>query len=156
MLRIGDGADVTGAFLQGARRCAELARHAGVRRAILKARSPSCGVAAHQGTQGLVPGPGVAAAALLSITLRLGDSQVDCNAGRWLHNVEAVLRIVSGVISGLFWFLLKMYALVFAVVWIRWTFPRTQFYGLLNLSWKILIPVSLFTLLLSSAMMKIL
>jgi len=56
---------------------------------------------------------------------------------------------------GVFWFLLKMYVLVFSVIWIRWTFPRTQFYGLLNLSWKILIPVSLFTLLLSSAMMKL-
>jgi NADH-quinone oxidoreductase subunit H len=61
-----------------------------------------------------------------------------------------------GVMSGLFWFLLKMYLLVFSVVWVRWTFPRTQFYGLLNLSWKILIPVSLFTLVLSSAMMKLL
>ena len=49
----------------------------------------------------------------------------------------------------------KMYFLIFSVVWIRWTFPRTQFYGLLNLSWKILIPVSLFTLILSSAMMKL-
>ena len=53
------------------------------------------------------------------------------------------------------WFLLKMYFLVFSVVWVRWTFPRTQFYGLLNLSWKILIPVSLFTLVLSGAMIKI-
>jgi NADH-quinone oxidoreductase subunit H len=53
------------------------------------------------------------------------------------------------------WFLLKMYFLVFSVVWVRWTFPRTQFYGLLNLSWKILIPVSLFTLLLSSAAIKV-
>ena len=49
----------------------------------------------------------------------------------------------------------KMYFLVFSVIWIRWTFPRTQFYGLLNLSWKILIPVSLFTLILTGAMMKI-
>ncbi len=61
-----------------------------------------------------------------------------------------------GMFSGAIWFLLKMYFLVFTVVWIRWTFPRTQFYGLLNLSWKILIPVSLFTLLLSSAMLKLL
>lgn len=60
-----------------------------------------------------------------------------------------------GVLPGVFWFLLKMYFLVFSVVWIRWTFPRTQFYGLLNLSWKILIPLSLFTLVLSSAMMKL-
>jgi len=60
-----------------------------------------------------------------------------------------------GALPGVFWFLVKMYALIFTVVWIRWTFPRTQFYGLLNLSWKILIPVSLFTLVLSSAMMKL-
>jgi NADH-quinone oxidoreductase subunit H len=60
-----------------------------------------------------------------------------------------------GVLPGLFWFLVKLYILVFGVVWIRWTFPRTQFYGLLNLSWKILIPVSLFTLVLSAAMMKL-
>jgi NADH-quinone oxidoreductase subunit H len=60
-----------------------------------------------------------------------------------------------GILPGVVWFLLKMYLLVFTVVWIRWTFPRTQFYGLLNLSWKILIPVSLLTLILSSAMMKL-
>ena len=60
-----------------------------------------------------------------------------------------------GVWSGPWWFLLKMYFLVFSVIWIRWTFPRTQFYGLLNLSWKILIPVSLVTLVLSSVMLKL-
>lgn len=60
-----------------------------------------------------------------------------------------------GLLPGVFWFLVKMYALVFSVVWVRWTFPRTQFYGLLNLSWKILIPVSLVTLILSSAMIKL-
>ena len=48
-----------------------------------------------------------------------------------------------------------MYALIFVVIWIRWTFPRTQFYGLLNLSWKILIPLSLFTLLLSGALITL-
>ena len=60
-----------------------------------------------------------------------------------------------GLWPGVFWFLVKMYALVFSVIWIRWTFPRTQFYNLLNLSWKILIPVSLFILLLSAVMIKI-
>ena len=60
-----------------------------------------------------------------------------------------------GILPGVFWFLAKMYFLIFTVVWIRWTFPRTQFYGLLNLSWKILIPLSLFTLILTSAMMKL-
>jgi NADH-quinone oxidoreductase subunit H len=60
-----------------------------------------------------------------------------------------------GVLSGIPWFLLKLYALIFVVVWIRWTFPRTQFYRLLNLSWEILIPISLGTLLLTAVMLKI-
>ena len=60
-----------------------------------------------------------------------------------------------GLFSGVVWFLIKMYFLVFSVVWVRWTFPRTQFYGLLNLSWKILIPISLVTLILSSALLKL-
>ncbi|MCU0782698.1 MAG: NADH-quinone oxidoreductase subunit NuoH [Verrucomicrobia bacterium] len=60
-----------------------------------------------------------------------------------------------GIWSGLFWFLIKLYLLIFTVVWIRWTFPRTQFYKLLNLSWKILIPISLATLVLTSVMLKL-
>ncbi|MBI4623814.1 MAG: NADH-quinone oxidoreductase subunit NuoH [Verrucomicrobia bacterium] len=60
-----------------------------------------------------------------------------------------------GLWPGVWWFLLKMYFLIFTVIWVRWTFPRTQFYGLLNLSWKILIPLSLFTLVLTSGLLKI-
>jgi NADH-quinone oxidoreductase subunit H len=60
-----------------------------------------------------------------------------------------------GVIWGLFWFLLKLYGLIFTVIWIRWTYPRTQFYELLNLSWKILIPISLFNLILTALQIKI-
>ena len=56
---------------------------------------------------------------------------------------------------GLHWFLIKMYALCFTVIWVRWSFPRTQFYGLLNLSWKILIPVSLVHLMITAIMLKL-
>ena len=56
---------------------------------------------------------------------------------------------------GVHWFLLKVYFLIFVVMWARWTFPRTTFYGLLNLSWKILIPVSLFNLVLTGAFIKV-
>jgi len=57
--------------------------------------------------------------------------------------------------SGVLWFLLKMYFLIFTVIWIRWTFPRTQFYELLNLSWKVLIPISFVNLILTSVMLKV-
>jgi NADH-quinone oxidoreductase subunit H len=73
--------------------------------------------------------------------------------GGWQSPVP--IALLSGPLWGPLWFLLKLYALVFTVMWIRWTFPRTQFYGLLNLSWKILIPISLFTLLLTSVQLKV-
>jgi NADH-quinone oxidoreductase subunit H len=60
-----------------------------------------------------------------------------------------------GAASGVWWFLLKLYALVFTVIWIRWTYPRTTFYSLLNLSWKILIPISLINLILTAGMLKV-
>ena len=55
------GADVTEAFLAGARSALEAARRAGARRAFLKERSPSCGVAATHVDDRLVDGPGVTA-----------------------------------------------------------------------------------------------
>ena len=74
----------------------------------------------------------------------------------FLGGWQSPFGALSGGWFGPVWFLLKMYALIFTVIWIRWTFPRTQFYSLLNLSWKILIPVSLVTLLLTAVMIKIL
>ena len=60
-----------------------------------------------------------------------------------------------GLLPGLHWFLIKMYLLCFTVIWVRWSFPRTQFYGLLNLSWKILIPIALAHLVLTAVMLKV-
>ncbi len=60
-----------------------------------------------------------------------------------------------GLFPGVWWFLLKIYLLIFTFIWIRWTFPRTTIYGLLNLSWKILVPISLFNLLLTAGLLKV-
>lgn len=60
-----------------------------------------------------------------------------------------------GLFPGVHWFLIKLYLLIFVVVWVRWTYPRTTIYGLLNVSWKVLIPFSLVNLLLTGAMLKV-
>ncbi len=60
-----------------------------------------------------------------------------------------------GFLPGIWWFLIKIYILIFTVIWIRWTYPRTQIYKLLNLSWKILIPFSLVNLLVTAAFIKV-
>lgn len=64
-----DGDDVTDAYDRGARAAVELAVAVGARRAVLKARSPSCGATqVYDGTftRELRDGEGVAAAALRS------------------------------------------------------------------------------------------
>jgi NADH-quinone oxidoreductase subunit H len=73
----------------------------------------------------------------------------------FLGGWQSPFGALSGGWWGPVWFLAKMYALITTVIWVRWTFPRTQFYRLLNLSWKILIPLSLFILLLTGAVMKL-
>jgi len=58
-------------------------------------------------------------------------------------------------ISGAIWFLMKLYPLIFIVIWFRWTFPRVRFDQLLNFSWKLLIPISILNLIVTAVVLKI-
>ena len=71
-----DGEDVTAAFRRGAEEALRLARENGCRRALLKARSPSCGPCAiYDGSfsHRVVPGDGVTAELLRAAGLALFD-----------------------------------------------------------------------------------
>ncbi len=57
--------------------------------------------------------------------------------------------------TGIIWFLLKVYLLMFFLVWIRWTYPRTRFDQLMNLCWKYLLPFSLVNLLITVVVVKL-
>jgi NADH-quinone oxidoreductase subunit H len=46
-------------------------------------------------------------------------------------------------IPGVFWFLGKVFTLLFVMIWIRWTFPRLRYDRLMNLGWKVLLPLGL-------------
>ena len=48
------------------------------------------------------------------------------------------------------WFFAKTFALIFLIMWFRWTFPRLRVDQLLNLEWKYLLPISLFNLILAT------
>ena len=44
---------------------------------------------------------------------------------------------------GIVWFMLKLSALLFFFIWVRWTYPRLRYDQLMDLGWKALLPLSL-------------
>ncbi len=50
------------------------------------------------------------------------------------------------------WFLLKIYLLFFIIVWVRGTFPRVRPDQLMVLGWKVLLPIALLNVVLTSSM----
>nr|WP_269140364.1 NADH-quinone oxidoreductase subunit NuoH [Pectinatus haikarae] len=67
------------------------------------------------------------AAAILTVTLFLGGWQ-------------------GPFLPGISWFILKVFAVIFVFMWIRWTFPRTRIDQMMALSWKVLLPLALFNI----------
>ncbi|MFI7467942.1 DUF523 domain-containing protein [Nonomuraea sp. NPDC049646] len=87
-----DGSDVTAEFVAGARAALEAARSAGVRLAVLKEGSPSCGaLAIHDGTFAgrRVPGQGVTTALLEAHGVRVFTEDQLPEAADHLRALEA-------------------------------------------------------------------
>jgi NADH-quinone oxidoreductase subunit H len=51
--------------------------------------------------------------------------------------------VVNHAVIGLFWFLFKVSTLVYLLIWFRGTFPRFRYDQLMNIGWKIAIPVGM-------------
>ncbi|MFP3870336.1 MAG: NADH-quinone oxidoreductase subunit NuoH [Syntrophobacteria bacterium] len=58
-------------------------------------------------------------------------------------------------LPGWVWFFLKTYALIFCIMWVRWTFPRLRFDQLMNFSWKVMIPAALIHLVVYAGILKL-
>ena len=55
---------------------------------------------------------------------------------------------VMNYIPGIVWFMGKAFALVWLLMWIKWTFPRLRIDQILKLEWKYLMPLALLNLVL--------
>jgi NADH-quinone oxidoreductase subunit H len=52
---------------------------------------------------------------------------------------------------GWIWFLIKVGAILFFYVWMRWTLPRYRYDQLMSFGWKVLLPVAVINLLVTAA-----
>lgn len=59
-------------------------------------------------------------------------------------------------LPGIVWFTIKTFALVFCFIWVRGTFPRFRFDQLMQLGWKVLLPLSLLNIVVTAAVMLML
>jgi NADH-quinone oxidoreductase subunit H len=55
---------------------------------------------------------------------------------------------IMDYIPGFIWFFAKAFFVVWLLMWIKWTFPRLRIDQILNLEWKILVPIGLVNMLL--------
>lgn len=60
------------------------------------------------------------------------------------------------LLPGPVWFFLKVYALVFLIIQIRWTFPRLRFDQLMSFCWLVLTPLALLNLVVTAFLAKVL
>lgn len=82
----------------------------------------------------------------IGATLYLGG-WMPFHIGHW----EGFNHVMDYIPSSI-WFFGKTFFLIFLIMWFRWTFPRLRIDQLLNLEWKYLLPISLFNILLVTAM----
>ncbi|MBA3286636.1 MAG: NADH-quinone oxidoreductase subunit NuoH [Acidimicrobiia bacterium] len=81
------------------------------------------------------------------VTLFLGGPQ-PLAIGDWTADIP----LVGNGLEGTIWFLLKLLLFLYIYVWFRATLPRLRYDQLMDLGWKVLIPISLGWFLLLAAL----
>jgi NADH-quinone oxidoreductase subunit H len=62
------------------------------------------------------------------------------------------IPVVNQAVIGLFWFLFKVSTIIYLLIWFRGTFPRFRYDQLMNIGWKIAIPVGMAAVLINAVL----
>jgi NADH-quinone oxidoreductase subunit H len=60
------------------------------------------------------------------------------------------IPMVNNAVMGLFWFLFKVACIIYLMIWFRGTFPRFRYDQLMNIGWKVAIPVGMAAVLINA------
>ena len=100
-----------------------------------------------------------AGSAILSIPLikRLVDpmqQKVLAGAVLLLFVIAATFAVpsVNNAVIGLFWFLFKVSVIIYLMIWFRGTFPRYRYDQLMNIGWKVMIPIGMVAVLVNAVL----
>ena len=69
--------------------------------------------------------------------------------------VNEVLGTTWGPLVGTLVLFLKIIAFIFFFMWVRWTIPRFRYDQLMNLGWKILIPLAIANIVITAIVITI-
>jgi NADH-quinone oxidoreductase subunit H len=74
--------------------------------------------------------------AALIVTLYLGGWQIPYIENLGLSSTLVIILQIGA-------FILKLFAILFFIIWVRWSLPRFRYDQLMNLGWKVMFPLSL-------------
>lgn len=70
--------------------------------------------------------------------------------------IALAVPVVTAAISGIFWFSAKVFVFLYAFIWYRGTFPRYRYDQLMNLGWRVMIPLGLANVIATAALSYVL
>ena len=69
-----------------------------------------------------------------------------------LLGVLFIIPVVNHAVIGLFWFLLKVSFIIYLMIWFRGTFPRFRYDQLMDIGWKVAIPIGMAAVLINAVL----
>jgi NADH-quinone oxidoreductase subunit H len=61
-----------------------------------------------------------------------------------------LVPFINQLAIGVFWFVFKIWVIIYVMIWMRGTFPRFRYDQLMNIGWKVMIPIGMGSILVNA------